>query len=424
MRYNILFFSIFIYFCVVMQSLYAMENCLLADKSDQFIHVQGIANDKYYQGINNHKEQIYCAHYGKDSNTLIAVNKAGCYKIDLKENKVHRISDFGWDIKPYDSVIYEKMKVHPNGRELIVAKDKNIAIYDIIEGKLKWSKEEKYLVDSVCFASEANSLLVLSRAEGFLKKYNYENCKSNEYRSACTLAIDYDLLISINFVAHKSILCVAEKYTKNGKSEAIVRLCNAFDLNVRKIYKDSELVQLDPNESSLTGYVPCQISDNGFVALVEKDGSSPINKSQLLIFDGAYHNELRFKCSISCKDSWFCNTLFYPAFSPIILTISDSKNVDKRIMQYWDIETGKCLYETMMYDNSRASSISVAPDGKYAAITTYGSGCTVYNVPVCVANKHISQVPYRLFLLKEQCAQSGVEVPQDVRGVIAKHMFL
>ncbi len=170
------------------------------------------------------------------------------------------------------------------------------------------------------------------------------------------------------------------------------------------------------------------------VGMDRKEGDS-----KLLIFKITDQNELSFKHSIMHEENLFRNILFYPTTS-ILITVSQvfqPLKTTNRFIQYWDIETRKCLYEALIDDGTHENSyvfgtirsISIAPTGENIVIATYYPRCTIYKVPGQVAFRHAkSDLIYRLFLLQQSCEsyekRCGVVIPKEIRRIIAQNMFL
>lgn len=411
--------------------LYTMESSLL-DASKGRMVKKPIIVDKIDQ-IDG--KGVYCAHYGQDSNTLIAMTEQGCYIRTIKEKENKKISNIGFERSFDDSIYYKKIGVGLDGKKVVAANGSIVSIFDANTGKEYVRRKMSSPIYSVCFDSKNDHILVLPD-RNFFKKYRYEN-------GNLTLVdeIYFDVDSKVNFAINKKILSM-----NIDKFGSVVKLYNSDEksytmFKLEKRYSFSELLKLANQSVDKLDYTSCQISDDGLVALggINKMGSpdaTGLENNRILIFKITDTNELTFKCFIDCKGSFFCNTLFYPTTS-VLITVSQLSETSERFIQYWDVKTGKCLYEALIDDGTHQlacafgniSSISVCPKGENIAITTYYSECIIYKVPGQVAYRHAkSDVLYRLFFLQQLCLQhqekTGCLTPQEIRCVIARNMFL
>ena len=417
---------IFMYVCIMMQSLSAME------LSSEFIDLPKIKVIKKLSDASHDSTSFYGAYYSGPKTIIVMNKEEHCLAINNQGEKIQEISH-GYRSQFVKPIIYRKLGVKQDGKSVLVVRRKDIAICNINTDEKKLITEKS--VHSVCFGAGAlgnNHIFTLSGNNngGFLTKYN----EKGEFIQELTTCRPQDINFTSYEDAYKSIMCVMERDDTVGH---IFKLYNASTLDLKKMYKGFDLVGMHGIEFD----IPCQMSDDGIVILAERK-KNPGDENKLFIFDVTDQHELRFKRSISCKANVFCGISMYS--KRIMLAVFDLIEIgfmnNKKIIRYYDLETGKYLHESLMDNAGCISSISVCPNGKTIIITTqFGGdlcykdlsdisyknvGCTIYEVPDCIADKHIHQMGPRIwFWVNEVCekmqAACNQTIPTELKQIIA-----
>ncbi len=230
MNYNVSF-SIFICFCITLQSLYAME-------SSRAIINRPIIVDTI-EKIDG--KGVYCAYYGQDNNTLIALTKQGCYIRKIKEKHDKKISDSGWcDDMDTFSACYKKIGISLDGKKVIIAKKNTLEICDINTNKISREEMSSSSIYSIFCDQKNDSRFILISGQDnlfLLQKYSYdENCKFHNLDG-----FDICKTRDFNFMINR-LICIAYKIDYMTDT-AKINLYNS-DLELRQGYHVPELLKL------------------------------------------------------------------------------------------------------------------------------------------------------------------------------------
>jgi WD40 repeat protein len=387
-------------------------------------------------------QDVYWAGYGGNNNNIVALDKKGCYCVDVVKGDINKISDFGFNKKYGEHSFYSKCVVHPNGQKIIIAKDNSIEIRDINTGNQEWLKTEEYSIISVRFDAKNDMFLSLkfTQDQSFLARYSCKNIQTSYW-------MPFSSKIHLAVHPKRTIMSVIQKTdNKGGRCDSI----SLYDL-CNDLCNGQNLPQRAMCFRKLQD-MPCQMNEDGFLVWVNNLGKSfsVFNVNELDDLGSSNYNSNILKNNndvYRVENEQVCNTSFYPTTS-ILLTISEEDVSDlfldelsenesetsfsdkvvyleqaKKIIRYWNLKTKKCISAALIIYGI-VSSISFAPHGKDVAITSYGQGCKIYQVPFEVAREHAkNDFLYRLFLLNEYCSKVAENckllIPKDVRKTIA-----